>query len=208
MRLLNKWNIDHFAVYLLTGNILFGFMSGSVTRAIFSVSGSAALLKKTYLPKYIFTLSAVTSELVNFLFSLAALVIVMAATRVPVSWHAALIIVPIVELYIFSLGLGLILAQLGVFFQDTQYLWGVFSALWMYLTPIFYPVGLLPEPLRGLVERFNPMFAYIDQFRSLTIGHNPIHGWGMLIGLAWAAGFLAIGLLTFSRTKRKFILYM
>jgi lipopolysaccharide transport system permease protein len=200
--------IQNYSVYLLCGSLLFNFMNGAVTRAIPSVTGGAALLKKIYIPKYIFTLASVTSEFVTLLFSLGALVIVMLATRLHLSWRILLVPVPVIELYVFSLGLGVFLAQAMVFFRDVQYLWGVVSTAWMYLTPVFYPVSLLPDWLRAAVTGFNPLYYYIAQFRYFVLGGDT--GWKLeaLRGALAAALMLCVGLAVFSRNKNKFVLYM
>jgi lipopolysaccharide transport system permease protein len=200
--------IENFPVYLLSGSLLFSFMNGAVGRAIPSVLGAAALLKKIYVPKYIFTLASVTSELVTTLFSLGALLVVIVATGAGFNWRFFLLPVPILELYIFSIGLGLFFSQAFVFFRDVQYLWGVFSTAWMYLTPIFYPVSMLPDRLRFAVTTFNPLYYYIAQFRYFILGGEG--GWAQytLWGALIAGITLLIGLATFSRAKNKFILYI
>jgi lipopolysaccharide transport system permease protein len=200
--------VENFPIYLLTGSLLFSFMSGAVSRAIPSVLGAAALLKKIYVPKYIFTLAVVTSELVTLLFSLGALAIVILATRLHLSWYVVLIPLPIIELYIFSIGLGLLLAQAMVFFRDVQYLWGVFSTAWMYLTPIFYPVSMLPDKVRFAVTTFNPLYWYIAQFRYFVLGEEMAWQGNVLRGAIAAVGMLLFGVITFSRSKNRFILYM
>lgn len=83
-------NIDNFPVYLFCGQLLFNFMNNSTHQAIFSITGNASLLKKTYVPKYIFTIAKVTSGLVDLVFSLGALIIVLIATRARVTWYALL----------------------------------------------------------------------------------------------------------------------
>ena len=121
-----KKDIENFPVYLLTGRIMFDFMTVSTNRSMNSILGNAALLKKTYLPKYIFTLATVTSALVDFVFSLGALFLVMIVTGVPFTPYLFLIPLVAVQLYIFCLGLGLFLAQANVFFRDVQYIYSVF----------------------------------------------------------------------------------
>jgi lipopolysaccharide transport system permease protein len=200
--------VENFPIYLLSGQLLFGFMTGAVGRAIPSVTGGAALLKKVYIPKYIFTLASVTSELVTMVFSLGALVIVILATRLNLSWRILLIPLPIIELYFFSIGLGLLLAQAMVFFRDVQYIWGVFSTAWMYLTPIFYPVSMLPGWLRFAVTNFNPLYYYIAQFRAFVLGGDPNWRYYAWRGILAAGIMLLVGIVTFSRNKNKFILYM
>lgn len=200
--------IKNFPVYLISGNILFAFMRDSSTLAMNSIIGNAALLKKVYVPKYIFTLSKVTSSLVNLLFSLGALLIVMIITKVQFTWYCLLIVIPIIELYIFCVGLGLFLAQANVFFRDISNIWGVVTLAWMYLTPIFYSIDNLSPVLRYWIPKINPMYIYITQFRDfiLTGGWT----WTILIwrGLLISFLMLAIGLWSFARSKDKFILYI
>jgi lipopolysaccharide transport system permease protein len=200
--------VENFPVYLLSGSLLFSFMSGAVGRAIPSVVGAAGIIKKIYVPKYIFTLAAVTSELITLLFSLGALAIVVLATGQRLTWRILFIPIPLIELYLFSIGLGLFMAQAMVFFRDIQYLWGVFSTAWMYLTPIFYPVSILPENVRFAVTAFNPLYYYIAQFRYFVLGGEGGWQWNALRGAAVAVIMLVLGLVTFSRSKNRFILYM
>jgi lipopolysaccharide transport system permease protein len=201
--------IENFPVYLIIGNVLFSFMLNSSNRALGSVLANAPLLKKIYVPKYIFTFSAVSSELVNLIFSLGALLIVILVTRVHLYIDIILIIVPILELYIFCIGAGLLLASAMVFFRDTQYIWTVFCTAWMYLTPIFYPIGFLPEWLRRIVVGFNPMYFYVSVFREFVLHSGEIYApHYMLRGAVTSVLALLIGLGVFSRTQNKFILYI
>lgn len=199
--------IDNFPVYLLTGNALFEFVNGSTHMAMYSVLDNAALIKKIYVPKYIFTLARITSSLVDFLFSLGALVLVMLVTRAHFSVYMLAIPVLAIQVYIFACGLGFLLSSANVFFRDIQYIYNAFTTAWMYLTPIFYPVDLLPDWLRWLVEHLNPMFYYIQHFRDLVyIGQLPSARifWG---GWVIALIMFAIGLAVFKKTQDKFILY-
>ena len=202
-------DIPNFPIYLLSGNILFSFMTGSVNRALFSVTGNAGLLKKIYIPKYIFTLASVTSELVTFLFSLGAFVILSIATKAPVTGRAVLVIIPIIQQYAFCIGLGLFMAQANVFFRDIVHIWGVVSTAWMYLSAIFYPVSRLPGKIFYLVTHYNPMYFYIAMFRNFTIGGPGMGSLDLAVrGAAAAALMLLVGLVSFSYSKNKFILYM
>ena len=199
---------EHFPAYLISGNILFGFMRESSSHAMSSITGNAALLKKTYVPKYIFTLSKITSDLVNLFFSFGALVLVILFTGVPFSWHMLLFWIPILELYVFCVGLGLFLAQLSVFFRDVQYIWHAVLTGWMYLTPLFYPIDVLPDSVQWLVVRFNPMFYYVTVFRDFVVYAR--FPWGPNI---WRGGLIAvlmllIGIWGFMRNKDRFILYI
>jgi lipopolysaccharide transport system permease protein len=202
-------NIEYFPVYLLIGHMLFSFMSVSTSMSLGSVISNASLLKKIYVPKYIFTLSAVTSELVTLFFMMGALLIVIFATGVPVTWRVIFTLIPIIQLYIFCIGLGLFLAQATVFFRDVQYIWSVITTAWLYLSAIFYPVSILPDNLRHFVTHYNPLYLYITMFRNFTIGGPNMGSLDLAIRGAVASGvMLLIGIISFSISKKKFILYM
>ena len=203
-----RFDIPNFAVYLLSGQVLFSFLSEATTMAVSSILSNAPLLKKTYVPKYIFTVSKVTSSLVNLLFSLIALVLVMILTQVSVTWHILWVPVILLEVYIFSLGISLILAATAVFFRDIQYLWGVFISIWMYLTPIIYPVSIISEEYRWWYDNLNPMYGYVTQFRDVVLNGNPLPLEWLTQGFIVAFAFLLIGYWVFKRKQNQFILYI
>lgn len=200
--------IENFPVYLFTGKLLFDYMNGSTHQAIYSITGNAALLKKTYVPKYIFTVAKITSGLIDMIFSMGALLIVMIVTRSRFSWHFLLTPYVILELYVFCLGLGLFLAQANVFFRDIQYIYNALTTAWMYLTPLFYPLEALPDALEWCVNNLNPMYFFIGQFRDL-IYLNKLPGHLILIaGAVTPILMLLIGLWCFHKSEDRFILYI
>ena len=203
-----KRNIENFPVYLFCGQLLFNFMNTSTHQAIFSITGNAALLKKTYVPKYIFPVSKITSGMVDLVFSLGALVIVMLATGASFSWYNLLFPFVILQLYVFCIGLGLFLAQANVFFRDTQFIYNAVTTAWTYLTPIFYPIESLPEWLVWGVKHFNPMYFYVGQFRDLVYYGRLPGPMIVLAGCATALVMLVIGIWSFNRSQDRFILYI
>ena len=203
-----RFDIPNFAVYLLSGQVLFSFLSEATTMAVSSIVGNAPLLKKTYVPKYIFTISKVTSSLVNLLFSLVALVLVMIFTQVSFTWNILWFPVVLLEVYVFSLGVSLILAATAVFFRDIQYLWGVFISIWMYFTPIIYPVSIISEEYRWWYDNLNPMYGYVTQFRDVVLNGNPLPLEWLTQGFIVAFAFLFIGYWVFKRKQNQFILYI
>lgn len=203
-----RFEIENYPTYLIIGQVLFTFMTEATTNAIFSITSNASLIKKVYVPKYIFTMSKVTSSLVNLVFSLIAMILVFIINGI--SFHLKMLFIPIIilEVYIFSMGLGLLLAQAAVFFRDIQYIYSVWTTAWMYLTPIFYPIDSLSEGMQKLITAVNPMYSYIAQFRMIVLDNQfPLSSMvigGCLIGTI----FLVIGLYSFFRTQDKFILYI
>lgn len=203
-----RFDIPNFPVYLITGSTLFGFMSEATTMAIASITGNAALLKKTYVPKYVFTLARVTSSLVNMLFSMTAIIIVVLITKVQITPYILLAPLVIAEVYLFSLGLGIFLAAASVFFRDLQYLWGIFITMWMYLTPIFYPITIIPEKYRFWYYWLNPMTGYVSQFRDIVLHGQMPDVYSVCAGFMIAFIALLVGAYTFYRSQDNFILYI
>lgn len=203
-----RFDIENYPVYLIIGQTLFNYMNNSTSHAIYSITDNAALLKKTYVPKYIFTLSKITSGLVDFLFSLGAMLLVMLITGTPLNAKMLYLPVVAIQLYLFCLGVGMFLAQAEVFFRDIQYIYNVVIMAWMYCTPIFYPVSMLPEKLKWLIVHFNPMYIYIQQFRSIVLS-NCFEGPKFeFAGWAYAGIALIIGCWSFFKSQDKFILYI
>ncbi len=203
-----KRNIENFPVYLFCGQLLFNYMNQTTHKAIFSVTGNASLLKKTYMPKYIFTLAKISSGLIDLCFSLGALVIVICVTGARFSWYALLSPFVIFQVYIFCVGLGLFLAQANVFFRDIQYIYNAVTTAWLYISCIFYPLEMLPSWLQWIITHLNPMYFYIAQFRAII--HQGVFPdlWFVFAGIGAALLSLVIGTLSFMRAKDRFILYI
>ena len=118
--------IDNFPVFLMCGQLLFNFFNEATSASMSSVLSAAPLLKKVYIPKYIFPLEKCCFAMVNCVFSFVALLLVMIFTGAP--FHLTLIeaVYPLVTLFFFSLGVGLFLAAATVFFRDIMHIWSVF----------------------------------------------------------------------------------
>lgn len=207
-QMFKRSNIPNYPIYLMSGQVIFNFMNLSTKSAIQSINGSASLLKKAYLPKYVFTVSKITSGLIDCIFSMGALLIVMIFTGGTFSWHLILFPVVLAQEFVFNLGLGMFLAATNVFFRDIQYIYNAITTAWLYLTPMFYPIEYLPEPLRYFVVHCNPMYAYATQLRCLTL-YNTVPDLSMIIyGTADAVLILLLGIWVFNKTQDKFILYI
>lgn len=211
-RMFHRGNISNFPVYLMSGQVMFNFMNLTTKGSIQSITGSASLLKKTYVPKYVFTVSKVFSGVIDCVFSMGALLVVMIFTQGDFSWRLLLFPAVLLQNFIFTLGLSLFLAATNVFFRDIQYIYNAITTAWLYLTPMFYPVEALPEMLQYGVSHFNPMYSYVSQFRCLTMPGFVPGGIDLvpliIIGVVSAFLSLLIGLWTFLKTQDNFILYI
>jgi len=203
-----RFEIEYFPVYLLSGQLIFVFFSESTNQAMGSiVSGGGATIKKIYVPKYIFPLSKVLSSLVNVGFSLIAFFAVVLVTQAPFSWTMLLIPIPLLYVMVFSIGIGLFLSAIAVFFRDLTYIYGVFITLINFLTPIFYPVEILPERVYHFIH-LNPLFHYVNYFRELAINGQVPGLWANIICIGFALAALCLGLYVKMSQQDKYLLYL
>ena len=199
--------VPNFPLYLICGQTLWNFFNEATNRAMFGIIENGQLIKKVYIPKFIFPLARVLSSFVMMSFSLVAILIVMLFTRAQIYWTILLFWVPLVFLFVFCCGIGLILSALATYFRDVTHLYGVLTLAWMYATPIFYDASILPEDVQRVLA-LNPLNHYIAFFRSLIL-YGQVPGgetWAVCIGTAAVA--LALGLVIFKKLQRNFILYI
>jgi len=199
--------MENYAVYFLTGSLIFNFMSEATSGALVSVIGSAGLIKKVYIPKYIFPIEKCLFALVNTMFSLVATLIIMPFLGVPLKITVLLFWIPLIYVLVFSVGVGMLLSATNVFFRDIGHLYSVWITAWMYLTPILYPKELIPESIRWFTSA-NPMYYYVDYFRSIMM-YNIIPDLKTnVICAAFSVSFFIIGLIVFKLKQDRFILYI
>lgn len=202
-----RFDIKNYPVYLLTGQLLFTFFSEATNMAMTSILMGSSILRKVYLPKYIFPISRVLSCFTTTLFSLIALCVVMVATGEV--FNLTIVMLPIVLFYLlmFTIGISLVLSVMVVFFRDTQYLYGIFLTALNYLTPIFYPFSILPEEIKEYMA-FNPMYIFIEFFRKIMMYGQWPSLEEHIVCLFVSIASLAIGVLVFKKHQDDFILYI
>ena len=199
--------IENYPLYLILGNTLFSLMSESTSGAMNSIIDSSSLIKKIKIDKMIFPIEKVLFQLVNFAISLIAVAIVMVFFHIVPSWSLLLLPVLLIYMLLFCSGLGMALSALAVFFRDVRHLWGVLLTAWTYATPLFYPVEILPDWMFAL-EKFNPMYHYVNYFREIALTGNTPSLESNLICLTIAVTTFLIGMIIFKKSENKFILYV
>lgn len=202
-----RFEIDNFAVYYLTGWVVFNFVTEATSGAMTSIINASALIRKVYIPKYIFPMQKCVFSFVNMLFSLVALLVVMLVLRVEFTWNILLIPVPLILALIFSVGLGMILSTVAVFFRDMIHLYGIFTMVWMYLTPIIYPEEILVGVMQTIMK-LNPLYYYVDYFRQLTLYGNMPGVKELLVMCGCSAISLLLGIAVFKKKQDRFILFI
>lgn len=202
-----KSSIDNYPIYLLSGIVCYNFFNEVANMCLTSITGNESLIKKVYVPKYIYPVSRSLSSGINLLFSLIPLLGMMLITGTPIRPTFILLIFGVVCLYMFSLGMGLILASMMVFFRDTQFLWGVVSMIWMYATPIIYPETIIPGNILVFLK-LNPLYHIVRFFRAILIEGVSPEPKSYLICLVLSVVPLLIGSYIFKKSQDKFVLYL
>ncbi|MBQ3602912.1 MAG: ABC transporter permease [Clostridia bacterium] len=204
-----------YPIYLLCGRLLYEFFTQSTKRAMRSIRNSASVIKKVYVPKYIYPIANVLSNFVTFAISLSVLVVMMAYymiftdVAIRITPYILLSFVPIIILLVLCTGIGLILSTLNVFFKDIEYLYEVFCMLIFYATPIFYKVDALGANKfvqMGLMA--NPLYSIVSMFRSCVL-FGEMWNWNhFFYASVFSLAMLGIGSLVFYKKQDKFILHI
>ena len=197
-----------FPVYVLTGRLLFSFFQSATKAGLKSVSGNSSMIKKVYVPKYIYVVSSVVSNFLIFLISLIVLVGVGIVLKVEPTMYLVQAWIPLAILFVMSLGVSLILATLSVFFRDVEYIWGVARMLVMYASAIFYPVERIIKSGKGWVFNMNPVYMCIANFRNSVLYGVPMNMHYCVLSAGIAVVLLVIGMVLFYKKQDDFILYL
>ena len=196
-----------FPVYVLTGRLLYAYFANSTKACMRSIRSHSGMIKKVYVPKYIYPLSSVCSNYITFLISLIVLVAVSIVLRVNITYYILFSIVPLALLFVMAYGVGMILASMSVFFRDLEYLWSVALMIIMYTAAIFYPVEKLYENGKAWILELNPIYSLISLFRSAVFS-TPIEVRHIVYAAVFSFGTLIIGTIMFYKKQDKFILYV
>ena len=197
-----------YPVYILCGRLLYSFFSSASKAGLKAVSGNAAMIKKVYVPKYIYVVAAIISNFVTFVISLVVLVGVAAVLRVEPTWHIVEGLIPLVILFVMTLGIGLILATLNVFFRDIEYIWSVLTMLIMYASAIFYTTERVINTGNGWVFNVNPIYMCIANFRNTVLYGTAMNVDYCIHSAIFAVLSVIIGSVLFYKEQDKFILYV
>ena len=200
-----KFDVENFPLYVLSGQVIFNFFNDSTTSSMSAIISSASLIKKVYVPKYLFVLSRVMSSFINLMASFTALLLVMVATRAELHWTVFLSVIPLAMVVLFSFGVGMFLAAITVRFRDVIHLYSVFTTGLLYLTPVIYPMAALPDVVKTIVM-INPLTNYLLMFRDVMFNNTLPSVFSVLLGIAEAALALALGLYVFYKIQDEFIL--
>jgi len=199
-----RFAVENYVVYLLAGLVFWNFFGQTTTFAMNELVWGGSLLTRIYVPPAVFVVASLGTGLVNLLLSLIPLVVIMLVTGVPLTLSLLSVPAAIVLLAMYTIGVGLLMSTLALFFADVSDMYQIVLVTWMYLTPIIYPKKVLPESYRWLLTNFNPIYHLLEVFRT-PFYHGWMAGpktWGVATGVA--VGSLIVGWYVFSRKSREF----
>ena len=198
-----------FPVHILAGRLLYSYFSTGTKAALKSIQANSGMIKKVYVPKYMYPLSSILYNYVIFLISLIVLVVVGLVLGVKPTWHIVEAIFPLLNVLLLTMGIGMILSTMAVFFRDLEYLWSVVLTLIMYASAIFYNVDdiVASNPATVWIFRLNPLYACISNFRNAIFGHS-MDVFATVYAFVFGVVCLIIGTFVFFRKQDEFILHI
>ena len=201
----------NYLAYLMIGLVMFNFLNEATNTSMYSIISNYPLIKKVYLPKYIFPLSKCLFVGINFLLTLIPLLGVIlftgSATKCIINIYYLLIPYSFICMFFFIVGVSFILSTLAVFFKDILYIYGIVTTIWQYFTPIFYDISILPETLQKIFP-LNPMYQFITFVRTIILYGNIPSVTNFIMCAFYGIFFFVIGCFVFKANQDKFIYYI
>lgn len=206
-----------YPVYLFSGRLLFEFFTSSSKMALNSFRSNTAIIKKVYVPKYMYPLSGILSNFVTFSISILCYICVWIFFKLTgmsdggeltLTPYVLLFFIPMAILLMFVVGVGLILSILQVYFRDIQYIWDVFCTLLFYMVPAIYHINSIKSDWTRAIIQINPLYSMIELFRQCVLYGEPMQWQMLLYALAWALGVLLIGIFIFNKKSDDLVFHL
>ena len=200
-------SIKGYPTYILSGLIAWSFFSQTTSAIISHTVWGGDLFRRIYLPRTSFAVSAVGTGLVNLALSLLPLIIIMLIFGTPLQWSVLFTPFVMLLLVAFTLGAGLIVSTLAVFFPDVSEMYQIVLLGWMYLTPIIYPEEIIPQTYSYWLFNLNPMYHLVKVFR-MPLYDGILPDWKtLLVSVVISITTLIVGWLVYSRKADEFAYY-
>ena len=207
-KLMRFEDVRNYPVYALSGIMFYNFFSQSILSSMNSLRSNAYVLQKVPVPLAIFPVTAVFSGVINFCLALVPLLGIVFATGHRVGWSLLFLPIAILIAAIFTLGAGLLLSPLAVFFNDVTEMVGVFLSLFYFLTPVFWPLSLAEGNEYFWIVRYNPIRSILEVFRD-PIYYGKIPPLSHLsVSVLIAVVLLTVGLLAFRKSADRIPFYV
>ncbi len=197
-------DLPSYPAYVLSGLLAWTFFSQTTTASMVNLVWGGGLLNRIYMPRTSFAIAAIGTGLVNITLSMVPLIGVMLITGLKLHWSILFTPISVLILAGFALGVGLLISTLAVYFPDIAEMYQIVLMAWMFLTPVMYPVTILPEAYRFYLTTLNPMYHMVTLFRiPIYFGRLPTTT-ELLVPLGISLFFLTLGWLVFTKKSDEF----
>ena len=200
-----RWDVENYKLYLLLGIILWNFLSEVTLSSMLFLEGRAPILKKIYFPRWVIVIACSLTALLTLLLNMIVFFIFFVISGAQFSISIFMLPLYLLELYVLVVGLALFLCALFPKFRDVHHIWEVFVQLGFWITPIVYPISIVPAKYHPLIF-LNPAARIIQGCRQALIG--PTGGFmafkSHIIIISFAVCFFVIGLGLFNKLSRSF----
>ena len=200
---------ENFPVQLLLGIVVWTFIADATGSSVSAIAGNAHILRKAYFPRWILVVASTLSATMTLAVNIGLVLLV----GIPLGWyHLGLqtLLLPLLffELYLFVVGIGMLLSALFVFYRDLGHVWEIMLQLLFYASAIVFPFGLVPQRFRLLIA-FNPIAQIIEDMRRALVSplipwSGDVLGWLLIVPCAAVCIIFGLGFLVFHRLSPKF----
>lgn len=197
----------HYTTYIFCGNIMYAWFADSTKQGMLSLYANANIFTKVNVPKYMFLFSKNVQTLLNFFLSLLVFFVFCWLDHVDFTWKFVLLAYPVATMLLFTVGIGLVMSALFVFFRDMDYLWTVFLQLLMYGSAVFYSIDRFPAKLK-IVFALNPVYRHIEYVRDVVLASAVPSLDSHLTLLGWAVAAYLAGVLMYKHYNTRFLYYV
>lgn len=198
-------DIENFSMFLFTALIPWFFFNSCISTGALSIVQQKNLVAKIYFPRMVLPISAVISYFINMLLSFLIVFLALFVTGIGIE-PRVLCYLPLVFGIEFLMGIGaaLLFSALTVYFRDLEYILNILTMAWMYLTPILYPLEMVPEAIRDYLY-LNPMTSVIIAYRDILYYKQTPDLKTLFYAVIWGGLLLLTGWLVFGRLQRNFV---
>ncbi len=202
-----RFGVPHYSVFLLSMLLPWTFFSQSLAYSVDSIVGNGGLLKQVRVAKIVFPVAAILSNIINFLLSLVPLVLLIVGLRFPLHWTWIYLPIPMLGLFLFSLGAAFFFATINVFYRDVSHIVQILLSAWFYVSPIIYSLEFVPAKYHWIFK-LNPLLYVLNGFRlSIYYGKLPSLQ-SIAASLMCGVVSLVIGYAVFRRHEHSFVYYV
>lgn len=204
---LMRFAVPHYSIFLLSMLLPWTFFSQTLAYSVDSIVSNGELLKKVRVAKMVFPVAALVSNVINFLLTMIPLLFLILVLRFPLHWTWIYLPIPMLGLFLFTLGVSFFLATANVFYRDVSHIIQVLLSAWFYFCPIIYSIDFVPAKYRWIFH-LNPLLYVLNGFR-LSIYYGLLPTWqSAALSLGCGIGTLLLGFAIFRRYENSFVYYV